>query len=222
MATWGAMLTDSAGVPFYIDGTMPLCLISNQTYSLNIGGGTVASQPIHANDGAVRFVFVNSPDPNVYFWYAYDSISNVWSIYASGPGTFKINVYIFGYQYQTPPRWGVAIWDAQGRCVITNETKVLRGLNTIGTEGADSAGYNINTTLTGNIAVAPTMLGSVTGIIQSGGTRPFESRYYTSAYYNGSSTYIRAMMTDTVTGGVQNITYTNFKNRIITADMSKY
>jgi len=224
MATWGAMLTDTAGVPFYIDDTMPLCMISKTTYTLNLNGGTVASQAIHSNDGAVRFIFVNSPDPNVYFWYAYDSTSAMWRIYAScqGASTFRLNVYVFGYQYQTPPKWGIAIWDAQARCVITNETKVLRGVSPVGTEGAESAGYNISTTLTGNIAVAPAMTGAVTGVIQSGGTRPFEARYYTSAYYNGSTTLIKSLATDAVAGGVQNITYTNFRNRIISTDMSRY
>lgn len=224
MATWGAMLTDTSGVPFYIDDTLPLCLISKTTYSLNLNGGTVVSQPVHPNDGAVRFIFVNSPDQNVYFWYAYDSTSGTWRVYAScqGASAFRLTVYIFGYQYQTPPTWGVAIWDAQGRCVITNETKVLRGVNPIGTEGAENAGYNINTTLTGNIAVAPAMTGAVTGIIQSGGTRPFEARYYTSAYFNGSSTLIKSVATATVSGGVQNITYTNFRNTLTAVNVARY
>ncbi|WP_414146872.1 hypothetical protein ACMGGR_11250 [Erwinia sp. BNK-24-b] len=225
MSTWGAMLTDSAGVPFYIDDTMPLCLISAQTYTMNLNGGTVTSQEIHPNDGAVRFVFVNSPDDNVYFWYTFDSSTSTWRIYASckGASTFRLNVYIFGYQYQTPPKWGVAIWDAQGRCVITNETRVLRGINPVGMEGADSAGFNTDVTMSGNFAVAPSILGALTGTVSAGGqVRPYAANYYTSAYFNGSTTRIRAIPADTASEGLQNATYTNFKTRVLSADMGKY
>lgn len=225
MATWGAMLTDSTGVPFYIDETMPLCLTSAQTYTMSLNGATSASQEIHANDGAVRFVFVNSPDDNVYFWYAFDSVTSTWRIYGSckGANTFRLNVYIFGYQYQTPPKWGVAIWDAQGRCVITNETKVLRGVNPLGIEGADSSGFNIDVTISGNVAVAPSILGALTGVVSGGGqVRPFVANYYTSAYFNGTTTRVRAIPSDASGDGLQNATYTNFKTRVLSAEMGNY
>ncbi len=46
---------------------------------------------------------------------------------------------------------GIAIWDEQGVCILTNESKVLTDVQAIGTNGSDSTGFSINTTLAGNL-----------------------------------------------------------------------
>ncbi|WP_130834350.1 hypothetical protein [[Erwinia] mediterraneensis] len=214
---FGALLTDTQGNPFYVDGTLPLSLASKTTYP-------IGDRTVHANDGALRFVFCNSTTANVNFYYYYDSASNTYKINASGTPGSTFTVYIFSYQYQTPPPWGVAIWDEQGRCIITHETKVLRGVVRVGTPGAESAGYNINTTLAGNYAVAPEMLGYITGVVYQGNMPyPFLAPFFTSAYYNGSSTVIKAVgRGDSGGGGAGNITNINYRNAIKAIDITNY
>jgi len=81
---YGALLTDAQGVPFYIDGTRPLTLINN--FVINVPGdnsGTVYSQDLYNNDGAVRFVFLQSNSSNAFSaeWLQLDN--NVWRFYSS-------------------------------------------------------------------------------------------------------------------------------------------
>ncbi len=221
---FGAMLSDTEGNPFYIDDTMPLCLISKQQLTLDTSGGTWSSASIHANDGSIRFVFWDSPNSDTYAYYQLNKTTNTWQIAAASKtaSVFTVNVYIFGYKYQTPPKWGMAIWDANKNCIITNETKVLRGVTPVGTEGSESSGYNIDTNLVGRWAIAPVLTGMVAGVINSGVIRPWSATYYGSSYFNGSVTRIRSVPTDTASGGVQNITYYNTRTRIMAVDISRY
>lgn len=221
---FGALLSDTYGNPFYIDDTMPLCLVSKQQLILDIGSGTWVSSFIHPNDGAIRFVFWDSPNPNTYAYYQLNTSNNTWQITASckSASIFTVNVYIFGYQYQIPPKWGMAIWDANKNCIITNDTKVLRGITPLGIEGAESSGYNIDTTIAGRWAIAPVVTGMVAGVINSGVIRPWSATFYGSSYFNGASTRIISVPTDTPSGGVQNITYYNTRTRIMAIDISNY
>ncbi|MFK8259092.1 hypothetical protein ACFL9S_15065 [Erwinia sp. AnSW2-5] len=222
--TFGAILPDTEGNPFYINDTMPLCMILKRQLTLDISGGNWASAVVHANDGAVRFLFWDSPNANTYAYYQLNTTTNTWQITASckSSSVFTVNVYIFGYQYQIPPKWGMAIWDANKNCIITNETKVLRGVAPLGVEGSESAGYNIDTSLVGRWAIAPIITGMIAGIINSGVIRPWSATYYGSSYFNGSSTRITSVPTDTASGGVQNITYYNTRTRIMAVDISNY
>lgn len=58
--SYGAMLTDSAGVPFYIGDTMPLTLLEKRVLSVPAASGSGAVINLFNNDGVIRFVFVNS------------------------------------------------------------------------------------------------------------------------------------------------------------------
>lgn len=224
MAKFGALLEDTEGNPFYVDDTMPLCLISKISRTLNVSNTLGGVIPVHYNDGAVRFIFCKGNRPDVNFYYTYDASYGMYVVNCSAEGNFVVDVYVFGYQYQTPPPWGMAIWDAQGRCIITNETKVLRGIQPQGTNGAESAGYNVDTTLVGEFAVAPDCLGYMSGVINQGGqVYPFVAPAYTSAYFNGSSTRIKGSFRgDTGGGGASNIQYVNHRNTIKAINVNRY
>jgi hypothetical protein len=93
-------------------------------------------------------------------------------------------VYFFSIFPQTKPDYGLAVWDASGTLILTNETRTLSDVVTLGTAGVDaSSGYNINTTLAGKWACMPAMLGLITGVISAGG-QPSPTRRYTRAWRN--------------------------------------
>jgi len=224
MEKFGALLEDTDGNPFYVDDTMPLCLVSKITKKLNVSNSLGGVIQVHPNDGAVRFVFCKGNKAEVNFYYTFDSSSGMYIVNCSGPGDFIVDVYIFGYQYQIPPAWGMAIWDTQRRCIITNQTKVLRGVQPQGSNGAESAGFNVDTTLVGEFAVAPDCLGYMSGVINQGGqVYPFMAPAYTSAYFNGTTTRIKgAFRGDTGGGGAGNIQYVNHRNTIKAINVNMY
>jgi len=221
MAEYGAYLTDQQGNPYYILDTLPLCLVSKQTFTRTASNGTI---DIHDNDSTFRLVFCRSNIGGVSFYYALNSVTGKYAIYSSGPGTYTIDIYIFGYQYQTPPKYGLAIWDSAGRCVITNETKVLRGVEVVGNQADPNAsGYNASATLSGEWAVAPDVMGYFTGVINQGGqVYPVRAVAYTSAYISGSNTVIKSEFVGDSGSGASNVQFVNHRNTIKAIDISRY
>lgn len=182
---YGALLTDEQGVPFYIDGTRPLTLINKLTFNVN-NSGTVNTLDLYQNDGAVRFVFIQSNGSDIYKseWLQLDG--NTWRLYATS-GTRTVTVFIFGYANQIPPAWGIAIWDASGNCILTNESKVLRDVTQLGdVTNANASGYLYTGTLGGSWAIAPAYTGLFSGVDNSTGQpRPVNIPFYGSAYTCG-------------------------------------
>ncbi|PKH18051.1 hypothetical protein CIG19_21270 [Enterobacterales bacterium CwR94] len=219
---FGALLTDPAGNPFYIDGTLPLRLIDKRTGNAGDAGSVFI--PLHTDDSVVRYIFCHSNTSDSYFFYSKHPTNGNWGVFMYSNSRPQCTVYVFGYQYETNiPKWGVAFWDAQGRCVITNETQVLGGITPLGVEGSDSAGYLIDSTRPGKWAISPVVTGLITGVINSGGTRPFASTFYGNAFYNGSTTRIHCNGSGGRPGdGVTNVVYSNHKNRIFAVDVSQY
>lgn len=114
--------------------------------------------------------------------------------------SFTLTAYVFAIFPQTLPAWGFAIWDATGKLVLTNESRVLSDLQTVGSPGA-SGGINIDQTLSGSWAVAPAQLGQT--IIVNNSTQPptiYTINAYSSCRFNGGSTRINAGGTSTGTG----------------------
>ncbi|MFJ3291934.1 hypothetical protein ACIPKK_07870 [Enterobacter asburiae] len=114
--------------------------------------------------------------------------------------SFTLTAYVFAIFPQTLPAWGFAIWDATGKLVLTNESRVLSDLQTVGDAGANG-GINIDQTLSGSWAVAPAQLGQT--IITNNATKPptiYTINAYSSCRFNGGSTRINAGGTSTGTG----------------------
>lgn len=218
---FGALLTDDQGVPFYIDGTRPLTLISRLTFNVN-SNGTVNTLDLYQNDGAVRFVFIqsNGNDTQKAEWLQLDG--STWRLYATS-GTRTVTVFIFGFATQPVPAWGIAIWDANGTCILTNESKVLRDVTQLGdVTNANASGYLYRGTLGGSWAVAPVYTGLFSGTDNSSGQpRPVNTPLYASAYYDGTNTVINSHSHGS-TAGVVTGSYSNARNTIIAVNVARY
>lgn len=225
--SYGAMLTDSAGVPFYIGDTLPLTLLEKRVLSVPAASGTGAVINLFNNDGVIRFVFVNSNGAQGNTQSTCEALElsgGVWSLRCAGAAR-TVSVYIFGYQFQPIPAWGIQINDSQGRCILTNETKVLRDVQKLGDEGSDTgSGLNANFTLNGEWAVAPAYTGNYVGTVSQGGqVYPVVAQYASSARFNGSTTQITSGYIGNInTGGGGTGTLTNYRNRLVAVNVLRY
>lgn len=220
---YGALLADAQGVPFYIDGTRPLTLINKVV--INVPGdnsGTVYSQDLYSNDGAVRFVFIqsNSGISTSAEWLMLEN--GVWRFYSSRTAK-TVTVFIFGYALQPVPAWGVAIYDSSGSCILTNESKVLRDVRQNGDVTSDAAsGYKIDITVSGSWAVAPAFTGLLSAVDNSTGQpRPIVVYYYSNAYFDGVNTRITSHA-DRSAAGITGASYSNARNALTYVDTSRY
>lgn len=106
---------------------------------------------------------------------------------------FTITCYLFAKFPQPLPQWGMAIWDANGTCILTNESKPLSDLITIGEPGS-GGGIYIDQTLSGSYAVMPRLMGATLVQVYIPGQQPVivNVSAYTAASFNGSTTRINA------------------------------
>ncbi|MDI6536318.1 hypothetical protein QMA77_05125 [Pantoea ananatis] len=223
--SFGALLTDSQGVPFYIDGTRPLTLVNKVVFSVPSPGG-LRSIDLYPNDGVIRFVFIQDnagTTSNYCSWLQMDS--NTWRLYMNYQAGTSVTVFIFGYANQPVPAWGVAIWDAQNNCILTNESKVLRDVTSLGDQSSDTnSGFRFTGTLAGSWAVAPFWSGLFTGVDNSTGqARPVSATFYLAAHFNGSQTFLRSGIGQgSVDGNVSNPSYSNSRCLLTCINVDKY
>lgn len=219
---FGAIISDAAGVPFYIDGTMPLTLLEKRVLTYPAGERDTV---LFADDGVLRFVFTNSnaPQGSSETCEALLVYGSNWILRSVGAAR-TINVYIFGYQFQPLPAWGIQINDAQGRCILTNESKVLRDVQSYGNPADNLAsGMQINTNIVGTWAIAPMNTGYYTAVTNAGGqAQPVVRAYYASARYNGATTQLTSGFIGNSGAGEQNQVLTNFRNRITAINVERY
>lgn len=202
---WGAMLTRPDGVPFYLDGTIPIIFLGKITkpFSTSMSAQKVGVELIRGDYNFPTFSFVCltnvSGEP---YGYAAPGNKDSQSIII-GNGEVGVNliaeVYCFGMKVQSLPKWGVAIFDNEGRCVITNETPVLSDIMKI-----DNAGIDTQVTLPGKLGVLPENLGYTNGLIHPGGGKPpvaWHVNHMSQAYYVGGVTTIRSTVDAIPVGG---------------------
>ncbi|EJL90207.1 hypothetical protein [Pantoea sp. GM01] len=226
--SFGSLLTDQSGVAFYIADTLPLTMLEKRVLNVPSASGEGSVQDLYANDGVMRFVFVNSTgaqggSTETCEFLQLNGSNNRWQLNCRGAAR-TVNVFIFGYQFQPIPSWGIQINDSQGRCILTNETKVLRDVQNIGDSGnPNNSGYVINQTISGQWAVAPTMTGYFAGVNNSSGQPiPVVARFCSSARFNGNSTQIASGYLGNVDGNASSATYTNYRNRITAINVARY
>jgi len=193
MAKYGAVLTYPDGKPFYIDGTRPLALLRKQSFNLKVNDSNNAVLSLDsANTGNLfmYFVFFNSTScsgrqgvfdgNNCIFAYNYNGG------YVSG------DVYVFSIFNQPTPKYGIAVWDSSGNSILTNETKVLKGMERcppVVVSGARYLNYD-----TGIVKAASTL--STTGLVTyrlggGGGVTPIaQEEYYSGCARNGATTLL--------------------------------
>lgn len=220
--SYGGMFTDANGVPFYIDGTLPLRLTDVRTHTSQPNAGFFDLYP---NDGAIRFCFISATGPGYHYITQDRTHGTNWILTSGVAMGVTITAYIFSYAIETHlPDYGMAIWNSSGQLVITNETKLLSGVQQLGTAGVEaSSGMSFKTTLSGHWAIAPTITGGIVGVVYQGSqAHPYSNFFYASAYYNGSTTLIDSRGVGGDASGGGNLTRTNLRNQIYAIDVSKF
>ncbi|WP_238084527.1 hypothetical protein [Pseudescherichia vulneris] len=216
---WGALLVTENGAPFITPQSIPLAMYSRKQAAVFAGGATTISETFPAGRPVIPFAYTTVSCAASYT--VSGNTCNVTFKNAAGNGT--VYVYFFTIFAQALPSWGIAIWDEQGTCILTNETRVLTDVQSIGTNGSDSAGFSINTTLAGKYGIVPATSGLATGVILDGGTRPWSSQYFFSAVFNGGTTQIGQATTGGTAGsGVSNLVYHNMKNSVYALNLANY
>lgn len=196
MAEYGVMIDNLNGNPFVTPNSTPFCLFRRVTAnSVSNGSFHSASISVTLDSSYPAMVFCKTSltgQPTVVLSGRSGNTVGASSNNAAGQA-HTLTAYIFAIFPQNLPDWGLAIWDAAGKLVLTNESRVLSDLLTIGTPG-NSGGVNIDTTMAGSFAVCPICTGSslwqTTG--GAGGIVIINVQAFAAAGYNGTTTRINS------------------------------
>ena len=223
--SFGAYLTTADGGVFVTPESMPLSLIEKRTLAV---GATEVSVSYDSSRPIIPFITHNraAPVDNSASTAITATLSNgvcKLSCYLMGVTGGTMDVYFFSVKPQIPPAWGMAIWDANGVCILTNETKVLTDVEAIRNPADENnSGTTLDITKAGRWAVMPRMVGYYVGVIGGSQPIPFQSIQTSMAYYSGGNTRIKAVSGATPGGGMQNPGYINYRNRYLITDVSRY
>ena len=196
MADYGAII-DVNGNPFITPASTPFCLYGKYTYqsSGNSAAHSVTQYiPIDSSYPVCAFLKTsNTGQGTAVIAYAIRSGANAGTLYVNGTNysgqAFTLTVYVFAIFPQTLPDWGMAIWDANGKLVLTNESKVLSDLETV-----PGSGYTLDYTYNGSYAVSPRALGAVNVYqVQNGQQIIRSATAGVSCRFDGSRTRINAV-----------------------------
>ena len=203
MAKYGALISLPNGNPFITPDSTPMTLYRKVTVNSTFGGdfnSASASVTIDGQKGGIAFARTSAPAK-----ISASKSGNTFSVDASNyrGAAFVLEAYFFAIYPLTLPAWGVAIWDAEGTLVLTNESRVLSDLTTIGSPGAISGGLNIDTYMAGKWAVNPMGLGSV--LLHAGsapGGQPIIQSVDvgTGCFNDGAGTRIKGLSSTTASG----------------------
>lgn len=225
MADYGAILTDQNGNLWSTPQTTPMSLVQKTSVNVNARSyGTV----LPVNNNSPFMVCAHSDTFGVCFYIRFvnGSFTFVAEMAEAVQGNIgNITIYSFGYVIPQPvPAWGIAIWNEQGQCILTNETKLIPPPVGYGTVGdPNNTGLRVDVTIPGKWAVIPKLTGNIVGVINSGGViRPFSSDYMATAQYNGSTTRIYSAANRQASGQVQNISYPNTNDPVFAMDVSRF
>ncbi|WP_410688155.1 hypothetical protein [Citrobacter europaeus] len=203
MAKYGALISLLNGNPFITPDSTPMTLYRKVTVNSTFGGNFIsasASVTIDGQKGGIAFARTSAPAK-----ISASKSGNTFSVDASNyrGAAFVLEAYFFAIYSLTLPAWGVAIWDAEGTLVLTNESRVLSDLTTIGSPGAVSGGLNIDTYMAGKWAINPMGLGSV--LLHAGsapGGQPIIQSVDvgTGCFNEGAGTRIKGLTSTTASG----------------------
>ncbi|WP_158783269.1 hypothetical protein [Pantoea sp. BAV 3049] len=213
--SYGVYLTTTDGRPFITPESTPVSLLTKVTAS---GNGS-ASTTVSVDTSLVNIPFILSDAPAfVGVGYGANQLTVSAHRMDDSGGAVNLQAYIFSVVPPALPKWGIALWDATGKCILTNETRVLRDVTTIGSKGDDSAGININQSIAGKWAIMPDIAGYLYGVYQQAPIVIVQGFY---AQYNGASTQVSSVLASSIPTGTQG-SITNSKNSIRAIDASLY
>lgn len=200
MSDFGVLLSTGSGNPFITPSSIPMSMYGKYTVpsSGNGGNSQVATMTIPWNDSWPAMVFLKSTQVGAVLgsYKASGQIGFSGSTVNSGP--FTLTAYVFGIFPQTAPEWGLCVWDEQGQVILTNETRVLTDLVTVGQVGVNGqSGVTMDITMSGSYAVCPKIHGSTLFQNLNAGTgQPVivNVTASSSAAFNGSGTRFTAAL----------------------------
>ncbi|HFI6269047.1 TPA: hypothetical protein ACGRWC_000544 [Escherichia coli] len=209
MATFGAYLRLSNGNIFVTPEATPMCLYTRQDISCPPTQNTSRYIAVPINKPVM--VFVKTSIGGVTASVSRANSGQILCAFGRDTNnTYTATVYVFSIFSPSLPEWGMAIWNASGELVLTNESRILTDIVTVGSPG-NSGGINIDQTLSGSYAICPQLLGAVVG--------QGSASIYAAAYYNGINTRIYGV----TAGGVFNPTgYINHGNAITAIKTNAY
>lgn len=222
MVKYGVLLATAAGEVWVTPDSSPIALQARKTVTLlgTSGFNTQVTHTFPSGQPVVAFVHC-TVEVEITQTISGNTIT-VDFLRPNATGTAY--VYFFSIFPQTKPVYGLAIWNAAGTLILTNETRTLSDVVTLGTAGVNaSSGYNINATLAGKWACIPTMLGLITGVVFAGSQpQAYSAIYKSMAKLEGSNTRIFARPQTTPNGNIQNVAYSNMRNVIMAINCANY
>ncbi|MEB0811908.1 hypothetical protein VC888_27285, partial [Citrobacter freundii] len=128
MAKYGALISLPNGNPFITPDSTPMTLYRKVTINSTFGGSfnsASVSVTIDGQKGGIVFARTSVPAK-----ISASKSGNRFSVDASNyrGSAFVLEAYFFAIYPLILPAWGVAIWDAEGTLVLTNESRVLSDL----------------------------------------------------------------------------------------------
>lgn len=194
--SFGAFLTREDGTPFYIQDTTPLALVRRQTFSIDATVNSGSGQRISLDAvGALPYLYFIRFDQTDGWGYqtTSDGVHGI-VVGAFSSGVVSGTIYVFGAVAQPIPAWGIAIYDSTGKCILTNETRVLAGVDIVNPTGSPGTAGYLNENYNGKFAIVPGRCGAIiystTGAAGSPVTQVITQA--TGCYWNGSVTSIKA------------------------------
>lgn len=222
MADYGVLLANISGEVWVSPSSIPLALFAKRAGSLPSAQGGTLTISVNYDSTKPIIPFVYTTGECAISWSAAGGICSV-TFSRSASGNYEI--YFFTIFQQIAPAYGIAIWDAAGKCILTNETKTLADMNKLGDpNSATASGIYINQVLSGKWGCVPDSFGAVTGIINTGGQpRPFASEYKALAKGEGANTRCYAYpILGTANSGVGDIVYHNLRNQMMVTRLDVY
>lgn len=188
---YGAYLATAGGVEFVTPETTSIALERKLTAS---GSGQYVTVTATVNTDDIVLPFCVTRGGPAFFEYVINgnnitiSARQTVGMYAN----ITLEVYLFTTKAQNPPEWGMAVWDSSGKCILTNETRILTDLTQIGVPGGSANnGVNINYTMPGKYAIVPQAAGYRIAVSSSG---TLQTPIGICCYYDGTNSTISARL----------------------------
>lgn len=218
--SYGVLLATAYGEVWVTPESTPLALYAKQSVVVsNPSAATTITQGYDVNRPIVPFVYTTGRGA---LWMNTENGVCTVSIRNAPAGTV-MEVYFFSIFPQPLPAYGIAIWDAGGTCILTNETRTLADLARIGGSGAaGDNGINTNAWLSGKWGVVPEYLGIAVGVINDPLPRPWQSNIRVVASSENGGTRIAAFGDGGTPTGVSNLGYTNGHSNVIVTQVGLY
>lgn len=218
-------MSNGSGNPFVTPISIPMSMRGKyEVQAVGSGNSASASGSIPWNSAWPAMVFLKASTPGVALGSRKLSDSITFSGSLNVSRAFTLTAYVFGIFPQSAPEWGLVVYDTKGEIVLTNETRVLTDLVTIGNPNiANQSGIGMNITMGGSWAVCPKIHGSIiyqTTMPGSGQPIITNVTVYTACEYNGSST--RFYSSGGATGSGGQVGYTDSRCTLVGINTAQY